>query len=152
MRNRFAVLTMIALLAIFNVACETEPETDVVDADTGEEMEVVDEELDPAHALGAVPVQVIITDTGIQIPSSIGADTAALTVENQGEQEHHFSIEGENFSESLEEPLQPGEVMTMDVSLQPGEYRAVCEAAGLEQSFTVTPIPADETTSDDDAV
>lgn len=136
MKTRFTSVFTILLLAMFLVACGAETDSDVAEEPIIDESETSDE-LTSEDLDGDIPVQVTITDSAIEMPSEVDASVGQFTVENRGEMEHGFTIRGNNVSESLDQPIQPGEVMTMDVSLAPGEYTAMCEAAGIETSFTV---------------
>lgn len=62
-------------------------------------------------------------------PKQLEAQAGSVTFEvtNDGQAEHNFAIEGHGATEMIP----PGESVTLQVaSLQPGEYKVICEVAG----------------------
>ena len=82
-------------------------------------------------------VRVAMQDN-VFVPSTLTvASGAELELENEGESEHTFTIEGE----SIDEELEPGDNANVTVDLDPGTYDFFCEfhqAAGMTGTLTVT--------------
>lgn len=90
-------------------------------------------------------VIVHLTDDGIEMPSSIPAGVISFEVENNGDEDHGFVIEGPGVSERLEE-LDPGERGVATVTITPGTYTVYSPVDsdredGLEATLQVTEAP-----------
>lgn len=88
---------------------------------------------------GAVAVEVLVTDAGIEMPAELPGPEIMFEVTNSGMAEHGFAIDG--LDERLDS-LADGELATLRVELPPGEYTAYSPVegdreAGIEASFTV---------------
>lgn len=141
-RNSFLPkLLALALIAGF-IACAPETDVDTEDATSDTAMtETTDTSLTDIELSGEEPYLATITDDGISMPATIPAGPQMITVENQGSSNHGFAVSGPGVEASVGRELQPEEVATLAVELQPGEYRAYCTIhPTMETTFTVTPI------------
>ncbi|MEZ4733947.1 MAG: cupredoxin domain-containing protein [Caldilineaceae bacterium] len=101
-------------------------------------------------------VEVELFGREIQMPTTLPAGPTEFIVTNTGDGPHNFEIEGQGIEEAFAENLQPGETMTMQVDLQPGEYTIYCpvgnhRSQGMEMTLTVT-APEDEQAEDQQVV
>ncbi len=140
-RKTFAIMGAVTL--VFALACAEEPEVETTTVTETEATTGVIEEDVPRLPDGGQPVQVILSNMDIDMPSTLPEGRTLFTVRNEGDVEHSFEIEGQGIEKELEQHLQPGEVMTIEVDLQPGEYRVYCPVAdhadrGMETTLTVT--------------
>lgn len=90
-------------------------------------------------------VIVHLTDDGIELPDETPAGTVSFEVENNGEEQHGFVIEGPGVSERLED-LDPLERGVLTVNLEPGTYAVYSPTDddredGLEATLEVTEAP-----------
>lgn len=88
------------------------------------------------------PVQVSLVEWAIEMPTELAAGPVTFEVTNNGRVRHNFEIEGQGIEAVLEENLQPGETMSLEAELTPGEYRVYCPvedhaAQGMELTLTV---------------
>ncbi|MEW6750115.1 MAG: hypothetical protein AB1505_03960 [Candidatus Latescibacterota bacterium] len=67
-------------------------------------------------------VEVELTDFTIEMPASVPAGPVEFVVTNTGNVEHNFEIEGQGIEEEFGSDLQPGEMKTMRLDLEPGTY------------------------------
>lgn len=75
---------------------------------------------------GDVAVEVTLDEFSIDMPESIDAGTISFEIENVGEMEHSFAIEGVDFEEQLEESLAPNGSTTYTIELAAGTYSIWC--------------------------
>ena len=92
---------------------------------TKETVKAIEHKIDTPDA-DARKIQVRITDTGLQMPTSLRAGKTAFIVTNSGKQKHNFEIEGENLDKSFWFGIAPKDSKTMQVDLKPGSYDAHC--------------------------
>ena len=76
-----------------------------------------------------------------QAPTELPAGPVSATLVNEGSIEHNVVIEELDNQKILDAP--PGETVTAEVELEPGEYTYFCDvaghrAAGMEGTLTVT--------------
>jgi hypothetical protein len=121
--RRFSLMT-VPLLALALVGCFREDD------------ENTNEGVDPSP--GQIVVEVELTDGGIVMNDEIAAGDLLFEVTNSGEQAHGFTIEGHDGGL---ESLQPDQLDTLSVTLEPGTYLAYSPVegdrdAGLELEFT----------------
>lgn len=88
---------------------------------------------------GAVAVEVVLTDDGIEMPTELPAGAAMFEVTNGGTTPHGFAIEG--VDDQLEE-LAPDQLDTLHLELEPGTYTVFSPVSGdaddgLELRLTV---------------
>jgi hypothetical protein len=89
---------------------------------------------------GAVAVEVLLTDDGIEMPNEVPAGPVLFEVTNAGSTTHGFAIEG--VDEALDD-LAPDQLDTIQPELEPGTYVVYSPVegdrdAGLELELTVT--------------
>jgi plastocyanin len=99
-----------------------------------------------AAAVGAqktpAPVEVHLTEYAIAMPKTLPAGPTTFTLSNDGKKSHSFKIEGPGLDELLAKPVRPHETATLQVTLQPGEYKVYCpigshSAKGMTMTLTV---------------
>jgi iron uptake system EfeUOB component EfeO/EfeM len=92
---------------------------------------------------GGASVAVRMTDSDIELPSSIKAGSTAFKVTNAGSAQHGFKIEGIGFNKQIDSNLSAGAAQTLQVDLKPGVYTVTCPVAahdhGISHTLTVTP-------------
>lgn len=97
---------------------------------------------------GGQTVEVTLGDLFIE-PKDLAAMPGAVTfqVTNEGQTEHNFAIEGHGATEMIP----PGETATLYVpSLEPGEYKVICEVAGhAGGGMTATLVASDDAAPSD---
>ena len=82
---------------------------------------------------GKPPVDVVLQEFEILMPRQLGAGPATFRVTNRGTMQHSFEIEGQGTERKLDEPLEPGETETLQVDLEPGQYRVYCPVSDHTQ-------------------
>ncbi len=91
------------------------------------------------------PVEVRLTEYAIGMPHTLPAGPTTFLLHNEGKKNHRFKIEGG--IEELQSPsVKPHETGTLEVTLQPGEYKIYCPLGshaikGMTMTLTVTPKP-----------
>ena len=101
---------------------------------------------EPQTGTAAAPVEVHLTEYAIAIPKTLPAGPTTFTIHNDGVKNHSFKIEGPGIAELLPKHVQPHETGTLQVTLQPGEYKVYCpignhSAKGMTVTLTVTARP-----------
>jgi uncharacterized cupredoxin-like copper-binding protein len=101
---------------------------------------------EPQKGPAAAPVEVHLTEYAIVMPKTLAAGPTTFTVHDDGAKAHSFKIEGPGIDELLPKPVHPGETGTLQVTLQPGEYKIYCpigshSAKGMTTTLTVTAKP-----------
>jgi uncharacterized cupredoxin-like copper-binding protein len=101
----------------------------------------------PPKAPAAAAVEVHLKEYTITMPKTLPAGPTTFSVHDDGAKAHSFKIEGPGVEELLAKPLHPGETGTLQVTLQPGEYKVYCpigshSAKGMSITLTVTAKPA----------
>lgn len=97
----------------------------------------------PAEA--ADPVEVRLSEYAIEMPHTLPAGPTTFLVRNEGKNTHSFKIEGPGIAGMmLETPVRPRKTGTLQVTLQPGDYKVYCpvgshEAKGMTMTLVVTP-------------
>jgi plastocyanin len=89
------------------------------------------------------PVDVHLSEYAIQMPQTLPAGPTTFVVHNDGKKIHSFRIEGPGFSEILAKPVEPQMTESLQVTLQPGEYKVYCpvgshENKGMKITLKVT--------------
>lgn len=109
----------------------------------GEGELVVGGEMPEAEEVGAGnEVEVTLTEYEIGMPETLPAGPTTFNVSNTGTMEHNIEIEGQGIEDALENNLKAGESATLQVDLQPGEYRVYCPVGnhaeeGMDMTLTV---------------
>ena len=122
--HRRASLFAVPLLALALVGCFREDDENTMEG------------VDPSP--GQIVVEVELSDDAIVMNEEIAAGDLLFEVTNSGEQPHGFAIEGQDGGL---ESLQPDQLDTLAVKLEPGSYVAFSPVegdrdAGLELEFT----------------
>ena len=96
--------------------------------ESAESVTTTDAVVDPDVAKLEVeePIEVSITDNGIQVKGSPVPGATRFQVTNNGTKPHTLTIEGTGVKASLDAPLGPLEVRSLTANLQPGTYRLYC--------------------------
>ncbi|HEV8579134.1 MAG TPA: cupredoxin domain-containing protein [Thermoanaerobaculia bacterium] len=88
-------------------------------------------------------VAVHLTEFIVDMPKTLPAGPTTFTVHNDGHKKHSFKIEGPGIDQIIAKPVPPGETATLQVTLQPGEYKVYCpignhSAKGMTIALKVT--------------
>lgn len=89
----------------------------------------------------AQKVNVTVSDSGVQMPSTVKAGKTAFIVKNSGKQSHNFEVEGAGINKSFWFDVSPNETKIMQVDLKAGTYEADCRVkdhAGKEKKVKLT--------------
>lgn len=94
----------------------------------------------------AASVEVHLSEYAIKLPDTLPAGPTTFVVHNDGIKTHSFRIEGPGFSEILAKPVEPQMTESLQVTLQPGEYKVYCpigshERKGMKTALKVTAKP-----------
>jgi uncharacterized cupredoxin-like copper-binding protein len=92
----------------------------------------------------AATVEVHLSEYAIEMPHTLPAGPTNFLVRNEGKKTHSFKIEGPGIDELLAAPVKPKAAGSLQVTLQPGEYKVYCpvgshEAKGMTMKLSVTP-------------
>jgi uncharacterized cupredoxin-like copper-binding protein len=98
---------------------------------------------EPQGDRAAGTVDVHLSEYAIQMPQTLPAGPTTFVVHNDGKKIHSFRIEGPGFSEILAKPVEPEMTESLQVTLQPGEYKVYCpvgshENKGMKTTLRVT--------------
>jgi uncharacterized cupredoxin-like copper-binding protein len=98
---------------------------------------------EPQGDRAAGTVDVHLSEYAIQMPQTLPAGPTTFVVHNDGKKFHSFRIEGPGFSEILAKPVEPQMTESLQVTLQPGEYKVYCpvgshEIKGMKTTLKVT--------------
>lgn len=132
------------LIIVFAFGCAEEPEVETTPVtETGTTANQTTTGEVPRLPDGSEPVQVVLSGRTIEMPSTLPEGLTLFTVNNEGDEEHSFEIEGQGIEKELDKHLLAGEVTTIEVDLVPGEYRVYCPVGnhaeeGMEMTLTVT--------------
>jgi uncharacterized cupredoxin-like copper-binding protein len=96
-----------------------------------------------AAAAKPAAVEVHLSEYAIEMPHTLPAGPTIFLVHNEGKKTHSFKIEGPGLAEALAKPVKPGESESLQVTLQPGDYKVYCpvgshEAKGMTIPLVVT--------------
>jgi uncharacterized cupredoxin-like copper-binding protein len=121
MRKGTSLLLPILLLGLTAASGSAEPQTD--------------------KAAGTVDVH--LSEYAVQMPQTLPAGPTTFVVHNDGKKVHSFRIEGPGLSEILAKPVEPQMTESLQVTLQPGEYKVYCpvgshENKGMKTTLKVT--------------
>ncbi len=102
---------------------------------------------EPQGEKAAAPVEVRLSEYAIEMPQTLVAGPTTFLVRNQGKKIHSFKIQGPGVDELLAKPVGPQAAGTLQVTLQPGEYKVYCpvgshELKGMTRKLVVTAKPA----------
>jgi uncharacterized cupredoxin-like copper-binding protein len=91
-------------------------------------------------------VEVRLTEYAVEMPKTLLSGPTAFQIHNAGVKTHSFKIEGPGIDQLLDKPVKPTETGTLQVTLQPGEYKIYCpignhSAKGMTLPLTVTAKP-----------
>jgi len=89
------------------------------------------------------PVEVRLSEYAIEMPHALPAGPTTFLVRNEGKKSHSFRIEGPGLTEMLSAPVGPQKTGSLQVTLQPGDYKVYCpvgshEAKGMTMTLVVT--------------
>lgn len=92
------------------------------------------------------PVEVRLTEYAIEMPHTLPAGPTTFRIRNEGNKTHSFKIEGPGIDQILSPFAKPQGTGTLEVTLQPGEYKIYCPLGsharkGMTMTLTVTPKP-----------
>jgi uncharacterized cupredoxin-like copper-binding protein len=98
---------------------------------------------EPQGDKAAGTVEVHLSEYAIKMPDTLPAGPTTFVVHNDGKKIHSFRIEGPGFSEILAKPVEPEMTESLQVTLQPGEYKVYCpvgshENKGMKTTLKVT--------------
>ena len=98
---------------------------------------------EPQTEKAAAPVEVRLTDYAIEMPHTLPAGPTLFHVRNEGKKTHSFKIEGPGIDELLSKPVKPRADGSLQVTLQPGDYKVYCpvgshESKGMTMTLSVT--------------
>jgi uncharacterized cupredoxin-like copper-binding protein len=101
---------------------------------------------EPQGDKAAGTVDVHLSEYAIKMPDTLPAGPTTFVVHNDGQKTHSFRIEGPGFSEILAKPVEPQMTESLQVTLQPGEYKVYCpvgshERKGMKMVLKVTAKP-----------
>lgn len=89
-----------------------------------------DDDDDDAAEMGGAPaqqrVEVMLVDHDIQMRTALNAGPTTFVVNNAGQIDHNFEIEGQGIEEEFDDNLKPGDTKELTVDLVPGTYRVYC--------------------------
>ena len=72
-------------------------------------------------------VDVHLSEYAIDMPHTLPPGPTTFTLHNDGKKVHRFKIEGPGIATGLmSEQVSPGHTGTLDVTLEPGEYKVLC--------------------------
>src|SRR5262245_64818109 len=71
-------------------------------------------------------VDVELSEYAIAMPATLSAGPTTFTLHNTGKKNHSFKIEGPGLDQLLEKPVHPHETATLQLTLQPGDYKVYC--------------------------
>jgi uncharacterized cupredoxin-like copper-binding protein len=79
-------------------------------------------------SIGAAPneVEVRLDEYTIDMPKTLPAGPTTFLVRNEGRKNHSFKIQGPGLDEMLATTVRPHETGSLQVTLQPGEYKILC--------------------------
>jgi uncharacterized cupredoxin-like copper-binding protein len=91
----------------------------------------------------AATVDVHLSEYAVKMPDTLPAGPTTFVVHNDGKKIHSFRIEGPGFSEILAKPVEPEMTESLQVTLQPGDYKVYCpvgshEVKGMKMMLKVT--------------
>jgi uncharacterized cupredoxin-like copper-binding protein len=101
---------------------------------------------EPQTEKAAAPVEVHLSEYAVEMPHTLPAGPTTFLVHNDGKKTHSFKIEGPGIDELLSAPVKPKATRSLQVTLQPGEYKVYCpvgshESKGMKLTLTVTAKP-----------
>lgn len=73
-------------------------------------------------------VEVTLARDNLDMPKTIKAGKTAFVVKNSANEKQDFEITGEGIEREFVFALSPGETKTLQVTLEPGKYKAYCTA------------------------
>ncbi len=126
--RRLTVPVAVAALTLLGVACG---------GGDGDTAAPVPEGTTPTEAATSPAGGALVMRDNEFVPSSFIIEAGSeITLRNEGQAPHTFTIEGEN----VDHEVQAGETETESLELEPGTYDLVCrfhEAAGMTGTLTV---------------
>jgi uncharacterized cupredoxin-like copper-binding protein len=98
---------------------------------------------EPRPEKTAATVEVRLSEYAIEMPHTLPAGPTTFHVSNEGKKTHSFKIEGPGIDELLSAPVKPRTAGSLQVTLQPGEYKVYCpvgshESKGMTMKLAVT--------------
>jgi uncharacterized cupredoxin-like copper-binding protein len=91
----------------------------------------------------AAKVEVRLSEYTVGMPHTLPAGPTAFLLRNEGKKSHSFKIEGPGIEDSQTVIVRPGKTDTLQVTLQPGEYKVYCPlgshaAKGMTMTLVVS--------------
>jgi uncharacterized cupredoxin-like copper-binding protein len=81
---------------------------------------------EPQQKDAAGQVDVRLSEYAVEMPHEVPSGATLFLVHNDGRKNHSFKIEGPGVDTMLETVVKPHETGSLEVTLQPGEYRVYC--------------------------
>jgi uncharacterized cupredoxin-like copper-binding protein len=102
-------------------------------------------ETPPDEKAGAT-VEVHLSEYAIDMPRELPPGPTTFLLQNQGGKQHSFKIEGPGIDVMVETLIKPRTTATLQVALQPGEYKVYCPmgnhaAKGMTTTLVVSGKP-----------
>lgn len=89
-------------------------------------------------------VDVRLTESTIEMSTSISGGPTTFSVTNTSNEEHSFKIEGQGVVKEFDSNLLPGESRTLQVDLEPGAYKISDPTKGRSPNVTTTALTVTE--------
>lgn len=91
----------------------------------------------------AATVEVRLSEYTIEMPKTLPAGPTTFLIRNEGRKNHSFKIQGPGIDEMLAATVRPHQTGSLQVTLQPGEYKIVCPlgshaAKGMTMTLVVS--------------
>jgi len=88
-------------------------------------------------------VEVRLSEYAIDMPRELPPGPTTFLIQNQGGKQHSFKIEGPGIDVMVESLIKPRTTSTLQVTLQPGEYKVYCpmgnhSAKGMTTTLVVS--------------
>jgi len=81
---------------------------------------------EPQADKAAATVEVRLDEYTIEMPHTLPPGPTTFLVRNEGQKNHSFEIEGPGIDSRLEASVRPHATASLQVTLQPGEYKVYC--------------------------
>ena len=81
---------------------------------------------EPRADKAAATVEVRLDEYTIEMPHTLPPGPTTFLVRNEGQKNHSFEIEGPGIDSKLEAAVRPHATGSLQVTLQPGEYKVYC--------------------------
>ncbi|HKH49564.1 MAG TPA: cupredoxin domain-containing protein [Thermoanaerobaculia bacterium] len=97
----------------------------------------------PKDEKTGTPVEIRLSEYAIEMPATLPPGPTTFLIQNQGGKQHSFKIEGPGIDVMVEALIKPRTTATLQVALQPGEYKVYCPmgnhaAKGMTRTLMVS--------------